>query len=555
MARARVERWDTHEIELRASGRYGNPFTDVEVTATFTHAPSGRTLTVDGFHDGGSTWRVRFMPTETGEWRWETRSADRGLTGRTGVVTCARQKKKYLHGPLRPDGLHFRHVDGTRRYLISTRVSCHFAPSSVWDGVIRFAREHSLNRIFFMMGGMWGTMHQLYGGTKEKPDFTRYALEKFRKIDAFIDALRKGDIIAGPYFYYFNDGVQNGMSLEEDRAYVRYGMARFGAYCNVMPCLANQLESKYTGMGDFGTEYDPRSWDWANEMGRLMKEKAVFGVPVTVHNPLENSLATKPSFYTILRDWQFPWAEVMLRQMQVGAMGAVDDLRDDLPEQIRQGGLRGRDDTISWPNFYNPRAFAHQNRVLTELRRYKVPVINEEPGYEMKGLPGSPRGGGFAVRPRSWNFQNSESLLSTFWSGACAGAYPMWGHLETYTLGDPLAGMRNSVVPQYVRVLHDVMTRLPYWEMEPHNEAVSPFDCVIEGKPWRTNFCYAKPGHVYVVFSSYGHLGEMQLPRGRFSVTRINPRTGHRDALGTVKGGSCPFTLPFGEWVLLYQRA
>jgi hypothetical protein len=104
-------------------------------------------------------------------------------------------------------------------------------------------------------------------------------------------------------------------------------------------------------------------------------------------------------------------------------------------------------------------------------------------------------------------------------------------------------------------VLHDVMTRLPYWEMEPHNEAVSPFDCEIEGKPWRTNFCYAKPGHVYLVFSSYGHLGEMQLPRGRFSVTRINPRTGHRDALGTVKGGSCPFTLPFGEWVLLYQRA
>jgi hypothetical protein len=58
-----------------------------------------------------------------------------------------------------------------------------------------------------------------------------------------------------------------------------------------MPCLANQLESKYTGMGDVGTAYDPRNYEWANEVGRLMKEKAVFGVPVTVHNPLESHQA------------------------------------------------------------------------------------------------------------------------------------------------------------------------------------------------------------------------------------------------------------------------
>jgi hypothetical protein len=553
MATATVERWDTHEIELRASGTYRNPFTDVELTATFTHSPTGRTITVDGFHDGDAAWRVRFMPPEVGEWRYQTRSADGGLGGASGTVTCVAPKKSYLHGPLRPDGLHFRHVDGTRRYLISTRVSCQFAAPSVWDGVIRFAQEHSLNRIFFIMGGVYGTMHELYAGSKDKPDFTRYNLERFRKIDAFIDALRQGDIIAGPYFYYFNDGVQNGMSMTEDRAFIRYGMARFGAYCNVMPCLANQLESKYTGMGDAGTAYDPRNYEWANEAGRLMKEKAVFGVPVTVHNPLENFLATKPSFYTILRDWQFPWAEVMLRQMQIGALGCVDDLRDDVPEQVHPGGVRGHEGT-SWPNFYNPRAFAHQNRLLTELRRFGIPIINEEPGYEMKGLPGSLRGG-FALRPRSWNFQNSESLLSTFWSGACAGAYGMWGSLETYTLGDPLPGMRNSVVPQYVSVMHDVMTRLPYWEMEPHNEVVSPFDLVIEGKPWRTNFCYAKPGEIYLVFSCYGHEGEMQLPNGHFSITRIDPRTGHQDALGTVGGGRCPFKLPYGEWVLLYQRA
>jgi hypothetical protein len=61
--------------------------------------------------------------------------------------------------------------------------------------------------------------------------------------------------------------------------------------------------------------------------------------------------------------------------------------------------------------------------------------------------------------------------------------------------------------------------------------------------------------NVYLVFSCYGHDGEMRLPNGRFSITRINPRTGHQDALGTVDGGRCPFKLPYGEWVLLSRRA
>jgi hypothetical protein len=339
------------------------------------------------------------------------------------------------------------------------------------------------------------------------------------------------------------------MTLEEDKAYIRYSLARFGAYCNVMPCLANQLEKKYSPGGTADMSYDPRNLPWGNELGEYLKQKAVFGIPVTVHNPLESFTAVNPSFYTLLKDWPFPWADYMLRQIQVGALGGVAELRDDVPEQGRPGIARGAGEFV-FPRFFNPRSFAHQNSVISELRRFGIPVINEEPGYEKKATPGSYSG----IDPKSWNFQNSESLLSTFWSAALAGGYSMWGSLETYCLDDPLPGLQNSVTPQYIRILHEFMTRLPYWEMEPDNQAVSPCEIEIEGKPYRTNFAMSKHGEVYVVFSQYGGEGTVELQRGkRYEVTRLNPRAGIETDLGKVEGGRQRFTLPLGEWVLLYS--
>src|SRR5690349_3307331 len=55
-------------------------------------APSGQERSIAGFWDGGSTWRVRAMPDEEGEWRYRTRSlpAVAGLEGETGSFDCRR---------------------------------------------------------------------------------------------------------------------------------------------------------------------------------------------------------------------------------------------------------------------------------------------------------------------------------------------------------------------------------------------------------------------------------------------------------------------------------
>jgi hypothetical protein len=58
-----------HEIAVVCSENFANPFRDARCRAIFI-APSGTEIPVDGFYDGGETWRVRFVPREQGAWRW-----------------------------------------------------------------------------------------------------------------------------------------------------------------------------------------------------------------------------------------------------------------------------------------------------------------------------------------------------------------------------------------------------------------------------------------------------------------------------------------------------
>ncbi|RPI27226.1 MAG: DUF5060 domain-containing protein [Acidobacteria bacterium] len=485
----RVERWDTAQFSFVSARALANPFRDLSLQATFSHA-DGRQITVSGFYDGGATWRIRFMPLEIGRWDYTTKSNDPALDGKRGAIDCIAPQKSYLHGPLHSEGLHFRHADGTRRFLISTRLSCQSAPASVWDKVIPFLQKNRINRVLFMMVGIHGQAKGLYG--QGGADLWSYNVEKFQAIDGFIDALRRADIVVSPYFYYFNDRFQRKLTPEQDEAFLRYGMARFGAYANVMPVLANEVEQKFSERAQ--AKYDPRDHQWANRFGKLLEELAVFKVPIAVHNPMESFEARNPGFFTLLQDWPFPWADFMLRQMQVGALGSAPALADDVPEPT--------DPT------WNARAFARHNDLLLRLRRFNVPIINEEPGYEMEGT-------------RSWNGQTSPTVRATFWTAAMAGAYTMWGNPATYELGDPVPYMERSRTPSDLRLMGDVMDRVPYWEMEPHNELINANMVEVCGEEYRRNFLLARTGRHYLVYSRDGGTIEMTTDPGEYELESI----------------------------------
>ena len=86
------------------------------------------------------------------------------------------------------------------------------------------------------------------------------------------------------------------------------------------------------------------------------------------------------------------------------------------------------------------------------------------------------------------------------------------------------------------------------------NEAVTPADVVLDGEAWRTNFAMGKPGEAYLVYSLGGGAGNVALAAGRYSALRVDPRDGTKTNQGVVAGGVVGFSLPPGDWVLVYRR-
>lgn len=114
----KAQQWRTCDIELTGTGKYNNPFQDVDVNAVFT-GPKGETVNILGFWDGGDKWIVRFAPTRVGMWKYtitSTNPSDTGLSG-AGEVECVPydgELDMYKHGFLKvgPQARYLCHDDG-----------------------------------------------------------------------------------------------------------------------------------------------------------------------------------------------------------------------------------------------------------------------------------------------------------------------------------------------------------------------------------------------------------------------------------------------------------
>src|SRR5262245_6914766 len=75
-----VSTYSRFEHSLESAATYGNPVQEATLTVTFT-SPSGDKFVIPGFWDGGKTWKVRFLPTKPGTWKFETTCSDASNRG------------------------------------------------------------------------------------------------------------------------------------------------------------------------------------------------------------------------------------------------------------------------------------------------------------------------------------------------------------------------------------------------------------------------------------------------------------------------------------------
>ena len=253
---AKVEQWKMYELTypLKVTG---NPFEEVELSATFYH--TGDTVKVKGFYDGNGIFKVRFMPGITGEWTYQTSSNVKKLNNKKGSFECYPAGKDN-HGPVEVDSLKFAYSDGT--YYIPIGTTCYawvHQPEELKRQTLETLKDGYFNKIrmcVFPKSYDWNHNEPEYypfESTAGNWDFSRFNPEYFKNIEKSIIALDslgiEADIIV---FHPYDRWGFSSLGLPVRDKYMQYLISRLGAFKNVWWSMANEY--------DFMNAYNEDDW-------------------------------------------------------------------------------------------------------------------------------------------------------------------------------------------------------------------------------------------------------------------------------------------------------
>jgi Domain of unknown function (DUF5060) len=99
MQTAEIPKWSVYELTLTASDQASDPYLETNIVGVFS-GPNSQSVVVNGFWDGGHTFRLRFAPTVEGTWTYMTVSSDPAMDGHMGSITCT-PARPGVHGFVR----------------------------------------------------------------------------------------------------------------------------------------------------------------------------------------------------------------------------------------------------------------------------------------------------------------------------------------------------------------------------------------------------------------------------------------------------------------------
>jgi hypothetical protein len=275
-------RWGVTEISF-AGPAHGNPFTDVELAATFRCGE--RSVVAHGFYDGDGTYRIRFMPDAEGLWAFRTRSNARSIDGIEGSFACGPPLPD-AHGPVHvTDTFHFAHADGRRYLPIGT--TC-YAWTHQGDELERRTLDtlaaspfNKLRMCIFPKSYLYNenepALHAFERREDGTFDLTRFDPEFFRHLEQRVTDLGRLGIEADLILFHPYDrwGYAELPPSVDDR-YVRYVVARLAAFANVWWSLANEY--------DLMAEKELDDWE---RIGTLVRDRDPHGHLIGVHQCLD----------------------------------------------------------------------------------------------------------------------------------------------------------------------------------------------------------------------------------------------------------------------------
>jgi hypothetical protein len=428
--------WTKHEIHLQSSKTYNNPIYDVrDFKATFT-APSGRTRTVYGFWDGGTDWKIRFMPDEKGKWTWKTVCSDTENTGlheQQGEFSCIENPGDdalFEKGAIRhePGKYYLSYTDGTPFFWLACTAwngALKSTPEE-WEFYLNQRKANHYNTIQLVTTEWRGADKNAEGLTAiEGTGYIRVNPEFFKRIDQRIDEVNAKGMLVSPVILWAlptGEGrhLSPGYTLPLDEAVL----------------LAKYIVARYQGnhvvwtLGGDGRYFSEQELKW-KEIGQRVFN-GIDHAPVTLH-PHGRSF--------------------------IGDLYAQEDWYNLMGYQSSHSNAEG---TVNWIN-KGPMA-----EMWSKLK--PMPYINMEPNYEEIG---------FRIFAKDVRNASYWSIFATPVAGVTYGANGIWPWLQpgerilNHRDQGGVTGWRKSTeFPGSIQMgyLAGFFQKLDWWNLFPANE-------------------------------------------------------------------------------------
>jgi hypothetical protein len=296
-----VEAYDFVEVTANVSShRAKNPFTDATLQGWFEPVNGSKRWQVEGFCDAeeGSVFRIRFMPPMPGNYRYfvEYRQGE----GSTTSVGTFHATDGYRRGPIRVDAQYPWHFlwEGTGEHYFFNGTTAYWLMGWSDEQVIRSSIErlHQLKvnrmrvtvagrtRQFYgepvMVGPAWTTFLTPWPAHLAEDiyhpgfDYSRFNVAYWQKFERALRFARDHDMIISLVLDMNDSQVHPAADSEDERRFLRYAVARFGAFANITWDLGDDLD-----------QY--RSISWTHHAGEMIEAWDPYHHLATSH-PVDN---------------------------------------------------------------------------------------------------------------------------------------------------------------------------------------------------------------------------------------------------------------------------
>ncbi|ROQ64160.1 uncharacterized protein DUF5060 [Rathayibacter sp. PhB152] len=241
------------------------------LTVLFRHAEIS--VGVPGFWDGDNVYRVRFSPPLEGEWSWRASSEAAELDGVSGSFASGPRESPGAIGVV--DAHHFAHADGTPfRPVGATVYNWLHQPDERLAATVTAIADAGFTKLRFLVFPQAGDrvehVPDLLPFEKDADghwDASRPVVAFFQRLDRAVAALDAHSIQADVLMLNAYDSAAafglDGLTEEQDAAYLRYLVARLSAAPNVWWSLCNEFDllprpvERWTRAGELVAAVDP----------------------------------------------------------------------------------------------------------------------------------------------------------------------------------------------------------------------------------------------------------------------------------------------------------